>query len=221
MFERLGVNRVIKTLVLADFLTISAWGFINPILGVFVIENIPGAGLETVGYATALYWITKSILQLPISRYLDRSPSEADDFYSMVVGTFLVALVPIGYIFVQSTAHFYLLQVISALGDAMAVPAWYAIFTRHVDKHKESFEWTLNSVSVGIGAAWSAAVAGFVSSHFGFIPVFILTTIFIISGATFLITLTIDLVPKRKHAQLIPPFLMVPTERRDHQKQGL
>ena len=218
MFERLGVNHVIKTLVLADFLTISAWGFINPILGVFVIEKIPGAGLETVGYATALYWITKSILQLPISKYLDRSPSEADDFYSMVVGTFLVALVPIGYIFVQSTAHFYLLQIISATGDAMAVPAWYAIFTRHVDKHKESFEWTLNSVSVGVGAAWSAALAGFISGHFGFIPVFILTAIFVLSGGIFLISLTIDLVPKKKHSQLLPPFLTIPTERRDHQK---
>lgn len=217
MFERLGVNKIIKTLVLADFLTISAWGFINPIFGVFVVEKIPGGSLTMVGTAWSIYWIVKSIFQVPISRYLDRSPSEADDFYSMIVGTFLVAMVPVGYIFVESSTHFYMLNIISAIGDAMAVPAWYAIFTRHIDKHKESFEWTLNSVSIGLGAAWSAYMAGRIADNFGFTPVFILTTIFIIGGGLTLLLLAKDLVPWRKRSVMGFVTSRLP-ERRDHKK---
>ena len=214
MFERLGVNKVIKTLVLADFLLISPWGFVNPILGIFAVSNIEGATLGTVGFATSIYWIIKSVFQIPISRYLDSSKSEADDFYSMIIGTFLVALVPIGYIFVQTTAHFYLLQIISAIGDAMSVPAWYAIFTRHIDKGKEGFEWTLNSVSVGLGAAWSAAVAGYIGDRFGFVPVFLLTALFILSGGVVFLLLTRKLIPQKK---LITFPFIAPREKRDNQ----
>ena len=178
------------------------------------MSNIEGATLGTVGFATSIYWIIKSVFQIPISRYLDSSKSEADDFYSMIIGTFLVALVPIGYIFVQTTAHFYLLQIISAIGDAMSVPAWYAIFTRHIDKGKEGFEWTLNSVSVGLGAAWSAAVAGYIGDRFGFVPVFLLTALFILSGGVVFLLLTKKLIPQKK---LITFPFIAPREKRDNQ----
>ena len=80
------LNQVILIIVIADFVLITAFGFLPPIFAVFVTEQIQGASVAVVGFALAIYWITKSILQLFVARFIDRNHGEIDDFYIMIAG---------------------------------------------------------------------------------------------------------------------------------------
>lgn len=169
----LNINKVVKILIISDFFLLSAWGLIIPILAIFVIEQIKGGNIEVVGISVGIYWILKSLIQVPIGKYLDRNHGEKDDYYFMIFGTFLASLVPLGFIFVSLPWHLYVLQAIHALGMAMAIPSWGGIFVRHMDKGKEAMIWGLDSSFIGIGAGIAGIVGGVVAKSFGFTPIFI------------------------------------------------
>ena len=194
---KFSVNKVIKTLIIFDLAVLSGWGLLSPIFAVFITKQIVGGTLVVVGLATATYWLVKSLVQWPIARYLDKTPSENDDFYSLVMGSCLVTIVPFGYIFATLPWQVYLLEVVVAIGDAMVVPAWYSIFTRHVNKFQIGSEWTLNSIAIGLGTAVAAALGGWIASRFGFPAVFILVGLLSAIGVLILISLTKHIVREK------------------------
>lgn len=175
------VNFIIKILILSDFLIWSSYQFLSPIFAIFVTERINQSSLETIGLAAAIYLISKSIFEIPIGIYIDKSKSEKDDLYTAIAGTVLAAFVFFGFIFVSSVWQLYVLQIIMGLANALAFPGWYSMFTRHIDKEKAAFEWSLYDVLLGIGMAATAAAGGFLAEKFGFNIIFI-----IIGSATLL-----------------------------------
>jgi len=88
------MNKTIKILILSDFIIISAFGFLNPIFALFLTDKIAGGTIETVGYATAFYWVAAVLVRLPLARRVDSTKSEKDDFYFMILGSILISLVP-------------------------------------------------------------------------------------------------------------------------------
>ena len=168
------INRVIRTLVTSDFLFNAGFSVFAPIFAVFVTKQIEGGSLQVIGIAAAIVQIFKSVLQIPVARFLDRNHGEYDDFYSMMIGSALFVLVPFLYLFVETPMHLYLVQAVYGISLAFAVPPWYAIFTRHIDKMQENVEWSLDSVSIGLSGAGAAALGGFLAQRLGFQTVFIL-----------------------------------------------
>src|SRR3989344_3420772 len=87
------VNRVIKKLVLSDFLLNSAFGLLAPIFAVFILKEIEGSTLKVIGLATTFYWIARTLTTVPLSRFMDRIDGERDEFYFIVIGSlFLFSL---------------------------------------------------------------------------------------------------------------------------------
>jgi MFS family permease len=183
-------------MIYSDFLVLSALSIYGPIFALFVIQRIIGGSAQVVGFAAASYWLARSIVQLPISRFLDKYDGEKDDFWAMVIGSILFSAVPILFIFAKLPWHIYLLQAVYGLADSLAVPTYLAIFSHHLDKNKENFEWGLRSVSIGIGAALGGATGGYLADKVGFNIVFILTSIITFIGATILITIRHTLLTK-------------------------
>ena len=177
------ISHTIKTLITSDFLINSGFSVFGPVFAIFVTGQINGGTVETVGFAAAITQIIKSVLQVPVARYLDRNHGEYDDFYSMVTGTLLVSTVPFLYLAASTPAHLYIIQGIYGVGLALAVPPWYAIFTRHIDKMKENIEWSMESVAIGVSGAGAAALSGVMVTQFGFRSVFIIGGIFSFLGA--------------------------------------
>jgi MFS family permease len=167
------ISHTIRILITSDFLINSGMTLFGPVFAIFVTQQVRGGSVETVGFAAAITQIVKSVLQIPVARYLDRNHGEYDDFYSMVIGTLLFALVPFLYLFATIPMHLYLIQIVSGIALALAVPPWYAIFTRHIDKMKENVEWSMESVAIGISGAAAAALSGVMVANFGFRSVFI------------------------------------------------
>lgn len=209
---KLSINKVVKTLIQTDLVFISAFGLTAPIFAVFITEQIRGGNVKIVGLAAGIYWILKSILQIPAGKFLDKLKGERDDLYFLIAGYLLTAMVPFGYIFSHLPWHIYILEAIHSIGMALAIPAWAAMFTRHIDHGKEAFEWSLESTGLSFGAGVTGIVGGILVSKFGFNFVFILVGVFAIIGAFLPLLIYKDVAPRGDHHLRFlkikkPPFL--------------
>lgn len=191
------LNQVILIIIFAEFLFTVGVGLVAPIFAVFVLENVAGAALPIVGFAVSIYWLVKSVFQLPIARYLDRNHGEIDDYYSMLIGTALATAAVFAYYFVTEIWHVYLLQALIAVGDAFAVPPFYAIFTRHLDPDSTGFEWSVrSSFSLGAGSALGGALSGVIAAAVGTRAIFLFNGAFMAVGVLALFLLRPYIRPK-------------------------
>jgi MFS family permease len=172
------MNVVIKFLIASDFFLFASWGLFSPIFAIFILKNVVNGdatqAVEIAGFAALIYWTVKSILQIPISRFLDRVHGEKDDYWFMVLGLFLTGLVPFGFLVSSCVWHIYLLQTLNALGMALFYPSWCAIFTRHINKNKAAFGWAIDSTFVGLGVGITGGIGGIMASIYGFNAVLII-----------------------------------------------
>lgn len=198
------MNKVIKILILSDLALLGGLGLIVPVFAIFITDQIKEGNLEMVGYAAAIYWIVKSLVVIPFGRYLDRNHGEKDDLWFIVIGNVLAAGAILGYIFSSLAWHVYLLQALYALGIGMNTPGYTAIFTRHIDKGREAFDWSVRSAFVGIGAGVAGALGGIVAHHFGFDTLFIGVSIFVLVSAFLPVFIVKEMIPKdKKSAKII------------------
>ena len=170
---KLKINRIIKYLILSDISFWSAWGLINPIFAIFIVDHIQGGSIFIVGIAVAIYWISKSTLAIPVGIFIDSLPSERDDYFFLVLGLFIASIVLFGYIFAKLPWHIFVLQAVYGAGVATSMASWRAIFTRHIDKGKEATEWSIEDASFGMGVGIAGAVGGWTVSVYGFNIVFL------------------------------------------------
>jgi len=177
------MNLVIKILILSDFIIWSVNNLTAPIFAIFIVDNIPGASIETAGIAAALYLIFKSIFEIPVGLFLDKVKGEKDDLYTAVVGSVIMASVFALYPLINSIWQLFLLQIVLGISAAVSYPGWYGIFTRHIDKKKEAFEWSVYDVALGIGMGLTAVIGAFLVEKFGFDIVFYITAGFTLIGA--------------------------------------
>jgi len=189
MRMKIQINKIVKYLVLSDLVFWAGWGLITPVFAIFIVDRIQGGTAFVVGIASAIYWILKSILRIPIGMFLDKTIGERDDYWFLTVGLFMAAFVPFGYAIATLPWHIYMLQVFYAIGMAMSLSGWTAIFTRHIDKGKEATEWGIDATSVGLEAGISAAIGGWAVTQFGFALVLIAVGILGLIGASILFLL--------------------------------
>jgi MFS family permease len=204
-----SVNRVIRYFIIADFFLVAGWGLINPILAIFIIDEISGATVATVGLAAAVYWILKAVFQMPIGLYLDKNEGEKDEFYTLVLGLVLASVAAFLFIFIDRIWQLFAIQVLHALAFALYTPAWSSLFTRHLDKHHYAFDWSLNSTVVAFAAGLSGALGGWVAQTFGFDTLFVGAAILAMVSAITVFSLPDIVLPK-------PPSNKLPLPPKDH-----
>lgn len=192
----LKVNRVIRFFILADLFLWGGWGFIGPIFALFVVGQIAGASVLTVGIASALYWVTKSLLQIPIAIFLDRKDGDHLDLHVLIAGIMLAGFVAMSFPLVSSTWGLYLLAALQGAAFALYTPSWSAVFSRHLDKNHYAFDWSLDSTTVGLSSGVAALVGGVIARLFGFEAVFILTGFFSFASASLLLAVPNLVMPK-------------------------
>ena len=190
----LKVNDVVRTLTISDFFILSGFGLIAPIFAVFLTDNIEGGSVEVVGIAATIFLLTRSLGQIPVAYVIDKIKGENDDFQSLVIGSIISSFVPIMYIFARNPWHIYIIQLIFGFSQALTYPSWYAIFTRHVDNHKEGFEWGVYSTLTDLGGAAVAGIGGYVALTYGFTPLFITVSIMSLIGSFWIYFIKVHLV---------------------------
>ncbi|MBM4402301.1 MAG: MFS transporter [Candidatus Cloacimonetes bacterium] len=188
------VNKVVRILTLSDILILSGFGLLSPIFAVFLTEQIQGGNLEVVGFASTIYFLTKSLLQIPVAEYLDQKRGEKDDFCAMLFGSIIISLVPLFYLFAKTPFHIYLAQIFYGIGSALSFPSWMAIFTRHIDKSAECFEWSIYYTATDLGGALTAALGGILAQNLGFRPLFFIVFAFSSLGSLLLIEIYLRMI---------------------------
>ncbi len=201
------VNRVVQILLLFLFLLNVSEGLFSPLFAVFVTHFVAGATLATVGFAAALAAIAKSVLQIPLARKIDAKKGERDDFYVMLAGAILSTLYPLGLILISLPWQLYLLETLSGAASACLMAAYYALFSRHIDKGREGFEWSLFSVwGLTISSALGGAVGGVIADAIGFHRTFAISAILSLIATFFLAFLYPLLDGWKKKAELDMPM---------------
>jgi len=202
------LNKIIRTLIISEFFLNSGWGMVSPVFAIFIVKNIavanPSGAVKVAGFAALFFWMTKSILQIPIGRYLDKNHGEKDDFWFMIIGTFMMAFVPLGYLISSQPWHIYALQMFYGMAAAMVLPSFAAIFTRHINKGKEAFTWSTYSTFLGFAMGISGGIGGIMGSFFGFNVVFIFVSAFTMLAVLLLLIIKNDISFRNKKAPRIP-----------------
>ncbi|MDE2018793.1 MAG: MFS transporter [Patescibacteria group bacterium] len=190
------VGRIVKYFVLSDLFLLAGWGFIDPIFSVFIVEKVVGATLATVGMVAGIYWILKSILQIPIANALDQRSGEKDDFIALIAGLVLAGISAIAFAWVRQVWQLYFVQAVHAIGFALYVPSWSAIFSRHLDKDRVSFDWSLDSTVSGFSAGFMGLLGGIAAAVLGFPAVFIMAGMLSLAAAVIIMAVPDVALPK-------------------------
>lgn len=202
------INKIIRVLITSDLVMAAGWGFVGPIFAIFIVQNIAidstAHAAQVAGFASLTYWLLKSILQIPIGRYLDKNHGEQDDFWFMFSGTFLSAFVPFIFMFSSEPLHIYAAQCVQAVAMAMVIPSWSAVFTRHIDKGEEAYEWGLRSTALGFGSGIAGATGGILVAIFGFKIIFVLVSAFTFVSALLLLLIRKEVAPHDKVLPRVP-----------------
>jgi DHA1 family quinolone resistance protein-like MFS transporter len=180
------MNNTIKLLMFSDIFVMTGFGLIEPILAIFIKENLVGGTIFAAGLASTLFLITKCIVQLPFSRYVDNHDEKVR---WLIVGTLIIAAVPFMYIFAKDINHIYFAQILYGIGSGLAYPTWLGLWSTNLDRQHESFEWSLYSTLTGLGTALTAAVGAAIAEFAGFTPTFVLVGALSLAGCLTLLGL--------------------------------
>jgi len=122
----------------------------------------------------------------------------------MIWGLLISALIPLGYIFARTTTSLYILQAVLGAALAMSTAGWTCLFARHMDRGKESTEWGVDAVAVGLGPGITAILGGMALTYFSFARVFIAVTIIGLIGVFLLLFIKKDIL---KNNRLVPNLI--------------
>ena len=179
------MNRTMKLLLLSDIFVLTGFGLIQPILAIYINGGgVTGGTMLSAGLASALFLFTKSMVQLPFGHYVDKNSNKTK---WLILGTLLMAGVPIIYITANSIYHIYLAEMIYGLGSGLAYPTWLGLWSANLDKGRESFQWSVYSTSTGLGTAATGATGAAVASQVGFYATFIMAGLLCLLGCLALI----------------------------------
>jgi DHA1 family quinolone resistance protein-like MFS transporter len=198
------MNRVIKLLLVSDIFLTSGFGLIEPVMAIFIKDNIFGGQIYKAGIASALFLLTKSCVQLPFSRYVDTHDRSV---LWLIIGSLCIAVVPFGYMYATRIEWIYAVQVIYGIGSGLAYPTWLGLWSTHLDGHHESFEWSLYSTMTGLGTAGAAATGAVLAQFIGFKLTFLFVGLLSLAGCGILFLLSNEKAPvqrKRRGKRIMP-----------------
>ena len=192
----LKLNKIIKYLIFSDLVFYSGWGLISPIFAIFLLNSIHGGNAFVVGLAAGINLIVRSVLRVPFGVCADKN--QRISYHLMLWGLLIAALVPFGYMYSSLPMHIYILQAILGASLAMSTAGWTALFSRHMDKGKESTEWGVDAVAVGIGPGIAGVLGGAAVTYFGFEYVFVAVALIGLIGVVLLLAIKKDIL--RNHS---------------------
>jgi len=175
------INPVVKAFIISETIIWSSWNAIIPIFAIFIADKVPGGSIEVAASSFAVRLIAQVILELIIGRYLACS-SERKKFIVSIIGIVFISFGYLGFAFTHSVFQIYLFNIVIGLGAGIANPAKNCLFSTHLDKNRETTEWSFYDATVLAGIAISATVGGFVATNYGFSLLFLIACVFNLFG---------------------------------------
>jgi MFS family permease len=198
VLKYLGSNKVVRNFIFADLLLFGGWGLVSPIMAIFVVQKVAGASIVTVGILAGIYWAVRSSVQLPMAVAMEKSETEKDDLYILIVGLLLISASAFWLNFVNTIPKLYVFQAIHALGFAFYAASWAGIFSRHIDKSRAALSWSLDHTFLGVATGIAGFAGGIIASRFGFSTVFVAVGILSFLSAALIFIVPDIIFPSKK-----------------------
>lgn len=170
------INPFVKAYIISDILLWSAYNFITPIFAIFIINEITNANIETAAFGYSIYLISRVLFELISGKYLNKSSDNKKLLYT-ITGISCLSISYIGFYFSYSIIVLFIFYIVSGMGLGIASPAKNALFSIHLDKNKESNEWSLADASAFAAMALATSLGGFFAYQFGFRLLFLLAAV--------------------------------------------
>lgn len=160
-------NKPLKILLATNALVLLAGFMIGPIYALFVEEI--GGDLLDASYTFAVFALVAGITTLVAGHYADRVK---ENELIVVFGYTVMGVGFLSYMLVHSVWSLLAVQVIIGLGEAIYAPAFDAVYSRHIQRHRSGREWgaweALRYFAAGLGAVGG----GLLVVEFGFNAMF-------------------------------------------------
>lgn len=166
-------NKAIKVLTITDSVFYSGIALVEVVFSVFVVSKIPGATLINLGIGHALFQFGIIISEPVFLKFFD-SKSILTSFYGMLLGNLLKTLSRIAFIFLFTVNQFYLVYFLLGIVHSFEYPAFFKLFTTHVDKGYESSDWGFKDIFLSVGNVVASFASGYIALLFGYNYLFIL-----------------------------------------------
>lgn len=180
--SQLQINPLVKAFILSETFFWSGQNLLAPIFSVFVAQELTGGSLEAAGTAVTVYMIARILAELYIGRLLKNSTDTKKLWYA-ILGIIFVSACYLGMAVANTVEVVYLLQFIIGLGFGVISPAKYALFSEHLDKGKETSEWSIYDATVFGGMAFTAMLGGYIAQQNGFDTLFAISAMIMAIGA--------------------------------------
>jgi len=178
----LKINPLVKAFIVSETFFWSGQNILAPIFAVFVAEDLSGGNLEVAGTAITVYMIARILSELYIGRLLKDSGDRKKLWYS-ILGISFISLCYFAMVWADTVFLVYVLQFLIGIGFGVVSPAKYALFSEHLDKGKESSEWSMYDATIFGGMAFTAMLGGFIAQEYSFDVLFLISALIMLGGA--------------------------------------
>lgn len=178
------LNTPLRILLITNSLVLLAGGMIGPIYALFV-EDI-GGDLLDASFAGAAFALAAGITTFISGKYTDRHDHKE---MIVVLGYIVMGAGFFLYTMVNSMFMLLIVQVIIGFGEAIYLPAFDAVYSKHLDHNKEGQQWGAWESMYYFATAIGAAAGGYIVVYSGFNPMFVLMALLCFSSALYIFRL--------------------------------
>lgn len=181
------MHKIQRNLVLSDLFILSSYSLVQPIFAVFILKAVFDSTITSIGIALAIELFTRSFFQTIIASWADEERGNKRELYTLLVGSLLISLVPLGYALARSILYVYLLQLVRGFGEALAYPSWRVLFTRYAHVDRMGFEWGVYDTVTSLGMASAAVVGAYFAEQYSFTALFLVVSVLSFVGTGFIV----------------------------------
>lgn len=182
--KRFLFNKALRILLLTDGVVLFSAAMLGPIYALYV-EKV-GGDLLNASMAGGVFALAAGITVLVSGRFSDRIKR---DELIVVAGYIVIGIGFLLYTLVSSVWWLLAVQALIGFGEAIYVPAYDALYTRHLDHKKTGTEWGAWEGMKYFATAIGALAGGFLVTKFGFNTLFVTMAGFCFISAVYVLHL--------------------------------
>ncbi len=165
-----------KLLAATDLILASTFGLILPILPIFLIDRISDATLLTIALAYSIFLTSKALFGWIFSLFLTHGDYMLRIKSGLFFGSLIIAATPIAYLYATSMAHIFLAQIALGLGFAFMKTSWMHLTHQTIEEFFHETLLHIHGFILTFCLAIAAALGGFISYNYGYVPLLLTMT---------------------------------------------
>lgn len=166
-FATMGNIKVGGAIWLLTFADMFTWGgatLLSSLTGLYISLKLGHDAFFVIGTTITIFFLTRSIFQLPIGILLDKIKKDTDEIVALVIGVFLMGLPFTLYPLATEVHHFYTLHFVYGLGTSLNLNAWRKLFAKNLEKGREGMSYGVYETVMSLGAAGFSYAGGLVAN---------------------------------------------------------